>query len=267
MLPLRIMRARQPGVRSAYRVRQSISRRLKSTEHTSAGTERQAAGPAVHDAGSSIPSPGSWLMTTVQPLTAPFRAYDRVQRARPYTTQLLSSVVIYFLGDLSAQTLNPAKPTVSTDPADIPSSGYSSLRSLRAVTIGALFSIPSYRWFLLVSSLFNYPGRPLLSLAAKVALQQLAFAPFFNTYFFGMQSLLAGDGLDGAVARVVHAVPQSWVASCKFWPVVTAGIFAFVRPQHRSVFAGLVAIGWQTYLGILNQRASRELAAQKMVVG
>lgn len=108
-----------------------------------------------------------------------------------------------------------------------------------------------------MSSRFNVAGRPYLSLLYKCALQQLVFAPFFNSYFFGTHSLLAGDGFRGAWEKIKIALPVSWVNSCKFWPIVTAGIFAFVKPQHRSVTAGLVAIGWQTYLGILNQRAAK----------
>lgn len=233
-------------------------------------------------------------MTSVEPLAAPFRAYDRVQRRRPYTTQLLSSVCIYFLGDLSAQMLNPDPPSAAaaaaqpsggrsvphppSPPAALPPSPpittmttpaqpdvawptFSPLRSLRAITIGGLFSLPSYHWFLFLSStaLLNVPSRPLLSLASKVLVQQALFAPVFNTYFFGAQSLLSGDTWREAVERVKRTVPESWRQSCRFWPVVTAGIFWLVRPRHRSVAAGVVAIGWQTYLGVLNQRAAREV--------
>ena len=75
-----------------------------------------------------------------------------------------------------------------------------------------------------------------------------------------MQSLLSGDGVEAAWERIKHTVPISWYNSCKIWPAVTAFSFTFVQPQHRSVFAGVAAIGWQTYLSLLNQRAAeREL--------
>jgi len=203
------------------------------------------------------------LQPLVHRVSAPFRAYDRVQARRPYTTQFISSCVIYFLGDLSAQTLQRNMPAASPEMSSSPPSSeperrpYDLARSLRAVTVGALFSIPSYKWFLFVSSHFNVAGRPYVSLAYKCCVQQFCFAPFFNSYFFGAHALLAGDGLQGAWERVRIALPVSWINSCKFWPAVTACIFAFVKPQHRSVAAGLVAIGWQTYLGILNQRAAK----------
>ena len=92
----------------------------------------------------------------------------------------------------------------------------------------------------------------------KILVNQTFFTPVFNTYFFGMQTLLAGGGLEEAWRRVRDTVPVSWRNSWKVWPAVTAFSFTFVAPQFRSVFAGVVAIGWQTYLSWLNMRAARQ---------
>ena len=50
-------------------------------------------------------------------------------------------------------------------------------------------------------------------------------------------------------------VPVSWVNSWKVWPMVTAFSFTFIPPESRSVFAGCIAIFWQTYLSWLNKSA------------
>ncbi|KAN0074983.1 hypothetical protein V8E54_007594, partial [Elaphomyces granulatus] len=42
-------------------------------------------------------------------------------------------------------------------------------------------------------------------------------------------------------------------------PAVTASSFMYIPPHFRSVFTGLVAVGWQTYLSWLNQRTAREV--------
>lgn len=127
---------------------------------------------------------------------------------------------------------------------------------------------------------FNYPSR-ILSLATKVVVNQIAFAPLFNSYFFGMQALLSGDNFAGAGERIKRTVPESFVNSCKLWPAVTAFNFTYIQPQYRALFAGqspikhetsttdahsqlgLVAIGWQSYLSWLNQRAADEGRAEK----
>lgn len=109
---------------------------------------------------------------------------------------------------------------------------------------------------------FNYVSK-FRSIATKVAVNQVVFAPIFNTYFFGMQSLLSGDSLPEVWDRITRTVPTSLVNSCKLWPAVTAFSFTFIDPPYRSIFAGFIAIGWQTYLTILNRWVELEELQEK----
>lgn len=118
--------------------------------------------------------------------------------------------------------------------------------------------------FIRLGNSFNYAS-PFLSLATKVIVNQLLYTPIFNSYFFGMQALLSGqhspltwEGICGIGEHIARTVPTSFVNSCKLWPAVTAFSFAFVPVEFRSVFAGVVAVGWQTYLSLLNRRAEVE---------
>lgn len=87
-------------------------------------------------------------------------------------------------------------------------------------------------------------------------MNQILFTPIFNSYFFGMQSLLSGASFPEIVERIKNTVPTSWINSCKLWPMVTAFSFTYIPIQYRSIFGGVIAIGWQTYLSLLNQRAA-----------
>jgi protein Mpv17 len=86
--------------------------------------------------GTSIPVPATVanvpLWQRLGPLSRGFQAYGRSQRKRPYATQFCSSLVIYFLGDLSAQNINGDE--------------YDPKRTLRAFAISAGSSIPTYKW-------------------------------------------------------------------------------------------------------------------------
>ncbi|KAE8442063.1 hypothetical protein EG329_003871 [Mollisiaceae sp. DMI_Dod_QoI] len=203
--------------------------------------------------GTSIPVPNTVatlpLWQRLGPLSKAFQAYGRSQRKRPYTTQFCSSLVIYFLGDLSAQNINGDE--------------YDPKRTLRALIISMGSSIPSYRWFMFLGHNFNYASKT-LSLATKVTVNQIFFTPIFNTYFFGMQSLLSGDTLVEVWDRIKRTVPTSMINSCKLWPAVTAFSFTFIDAQYRSIFAGFIAIGWQTYLSFLNRKAEMAEAAEKI---
>lgn len=176
----------------------------------------------------------------------PVRAYDRAHRRRPYIVQLISTMVIYFLGDLSAQAIATANFTEGP--------GYEPVRSLRSVTIGGLAAVPSYIWFVYLATNFNFASK-LAGLAVKIGINQMLFTPLFSAYFFGMQSLLTGTSLQEAWKRIQDTVPVSWLNSWKVWPAVMAFNFTYVPLQFRSIFAGFIAVGWQSYLSWLNKKA------------
>jgi hypothetical protein len=66
------------------------------------------------------------------PVSRAFQAYGRSQRKHPLKTQFFSALVIFSLGDLSAQNIN--------------GDDYDPARTLRALIIGAGAAIPSYKW-------------------------------------------------------------------------------------------------------------------------
>ncbi|KAI5458622.1 hypothetical protein BGZ63DRAFT_426997 [Mariannaea sp. PMI_226] len=180
------------------------------------------------------------LWERLGPLTTAAQAYGRAQSKRPYTTQILSAIAIYLCADLSAQYLGGNE----YDPA----------RTARNLIIGSAIAVPHYKWFFWLSNNFNYSSR-WLSVAAKVVFSQLVFTPVFNTYFFGSQALLSGDGISGAIARIQHTVPATFVSSAKFWPPFTAFSILFIPVEYRAIFAGCIAVVWQTYLSFVNRRA------------
>ncbi|KAK3065958.1 hypothetical protein LTR53_017853, partial [Teratosphaeriaceae sp. CCFEE 6253] len=141
-------------------------------------------------------------------------------------------------------------------------SRYEPIRGLRALVIAGICSVPVYRWFMFLGRHFNYKSHA-LSLAVKICVNQICFAPLFNTYFFGMQSLLSGGSWRETVRRVKETVPVSFVNSWKFWPAVTAFSFTYLRPQNRPIFAGCFAVVWQTYLSWLNKQAERGVGVER----
>lgn len=122
----------------------------------------------------TIPGP-AWLW--LQPVIEPFRAYGRVQQRKPYLTQLVSSLVIYFVGDLVAQSITEPEHKNGGEEEEQEERGWVQewsedrdwARTGRALMIGGISSIPSYKWFLWLSMNFNY-GSKILSLTTKVSL-------------------------------------------------------------------------------------------------
>lgn len=81
-----------------------------------------------------------------------------------------------------------------------------------------------------------------------------------------MQSFLSGATPTEILERIKNTVPVSWVNSCKIWPAVTAFMFTFIPLEFRNIFGGVIAIGWQTYLNLLNQRAAAKEAVEGEIV-
>lgn len=200
----------------------------------------------------TIPGP-TWAW--IEPLTTPFRAYGAMQKRSPLLTQFESALVIYFFGDLSAQ-------AVGSNGFSDEGTRYEPIRGLRALVIASIVCIPSYKWFMFLGNHFNYASH-WVSIAVKICVNQMVFTPVFNTYFFGMQSLLSGASWEQTKRRVVDTVPVSFVNSWKVWPAVTAFSFTYIKPQNRPIFAGAIAVVWQTYLSWLNKRAEIQEKGEK----
>ncbi|KAH8724597.1 hypothetical protein GQ44DRAFT_708456 [Phaeosphaeriaceae sp. PMI808] len=275
MIPIVCVQARQQGFRrtATLQPRNRISGNTPAFQSTRSRTSpphlsrrHNASGPSAApkttETANTIPGP-NWLW--LEPIYQPFRAYGRVQQRKPYMTQFISSLVIYFVGDLVAQSIaGPATSEVATEDAEeAEDQGWVQQwienrdwhRTGRSLIIGGLSSIPAYKWFLWLGNNFNY-GSKILSLTTKVLVNQAFFTPIFNSYFFGMQSLLSGASFSEIIERIKNTVPTSWINSCKVWPAITAFSFQYIPIQYRSIFGGVIAIGWQTYLSLLNQRAA-----------
>lgn len=231
--------------RSAQRHQQlfSSTKRQKTTavdrpaDRSSTVSKRE--GLSTTTTAETFPRP---LWDRLGPLSEVFAGYARAQKERPWLTQVGTSLVVYLCGDLTAQYIDGEE--------------YNPFRTLRHLTIGGIMSIPAYTWFMYLGTVFNYPSK-LLSLATKVVINQIVFTPVFNSYFFGMQSLLSGNSFPDAWERIKRTVPTSFVNSCKLWPAVTAFNFTYILPQYRALFAGVVAVGWQSYLSWLNNREEK----------
>ncbi|KAI2101269.1 hypothetical protein LOZ35_000708 [Ophidiomyces ophidiicola] len=251
-----------------------------ATAAENANTQTPPHGSATASAGAPVPSiperPSRSLRQIMKasPLGKAVGWYSRQQHGRPYWTQVWSTLIIYLCADLCAQLL------VSSDEASEAGelqgevaaaqqdedqestssvwANYDGMRTARHLTVGVVAAIPVYRWFMFLHHHFNYASKA-RSILTKVAVSQSIFTPIFNTYFFAMQSLLAGASLHDTWERLKKAVPNSIMNSAKLWPGVTAFLFLYVEPQFRSIVSGIVAVGWQAYLSWLNQKAAREV--------
>jgi protein Mpv17 len=138
-------------------------------------------------------------VSTVNPMLAPLRAYGRLQQRRPYLTQISTMATVFFTGDFSIQ---------AASSQGFQFKEYEPIRGIRSAAIGSIWSIPAFHWFIWLGRHFQYSSW-IRTIGTKILIQQSMFVPVVNTYFFGMQTLLAGGTLEDAKQRVQTAVPVS----------------------------------------------------------
>lgn len=80
----------------------------------------------------SVDAPSLSWHQQLGPVTNFFAWYDRTQTRSPYLTQFFSSLLVYFIGDQLAQ--------------GVGGEAYDGKRTLRHILIGAISSVPAYRW-------------------------------------------------------------------------------------------------------------------------
>jgi protein Mpv17 len=129
------------GLRAAAPLRRPppLLRRQQAPKRTTTTNTPKTPPPgttATPSPSTTIPTPGTLpplpLWQRLGPLTTALSLFSRAQRARPWTTQFVSTLIVYFLGDLSAQRIRGGY--------------YEPDRAGRALVIGAGAAIPSYTW-------------------------------------------------------------------------------------------------------------------------
>lgn len=121
----------QPCLRGCRFFDSSIRRTSKADDLRSIGKASKDVG------GKTLPKSDGQkslhLWQRLGPLTKAFNGYGRAQSTRPYLTQLVTSICIYFFGDVGAQSIG--------------GDAYDPWRTARNMIIGAIVSIPAYNWY------------------------------------------------------------------------------------------------------------------------
>ena len=122
--------------------RSRLQLQRQTRRHTSSkGKSSPSEGPAQKVSGANdaakeaepIDIPTSLWYQRLGPVTDFFSWFHKTQGKRPLTVQVCTTLITYLCGDLLAQ--------------DIGGEPYDPLRTLRMLTVGAVASIPGYKWY------------------------------------------------------------------------------------------------------------------------
>ncbi|CAI7611619.1 unnamed protein product [Penicillium bialowiezense] len=113
---------------------------------------------------------------------------------------------------------------------------------------GAVFGPVATKWFGILQR-HVVLGSVATTTAARVAADQIVFAPVQLTCFLSSMALMEGTD---PVEKWKHAFVPAYKANLAVWPFVQAVNFAFVPLELRILFVNVISLGWNCFLSMMN---------------
>lgn len=184
-------------------------------------------------------------------LSKAWGSYNGALEKNPLITKAFTSMIGFALGDLLAQKFIDKSETIDLE------------RLLRLASFGFLIHGPTGHFF------YNFldakiPGVAPLTVAAKVAIDQLLWNPIFGCMFFGYMGLTAGSTPPEVVDRIKNNLWASVKGSWTVWPVAHAINFRFIPTSQRLLYINSVQIFYNCFLSILAKNSDKKAAAAKV---
>ena len=130
---------------------------------------------------------------------------------------------------------------------------YNLARSARLGIFGSMIVGPSMvHWYRFLSAKVHLSS-PLKTLFARVGLDQFVFSPVFLIVFFTANGLMEGKTLAQCKAKLEKGYVTALTANWTIWPWVQLANFKFVPLNYQALFVNSIALGWNTYLSLLNK--------------
>jgi len=98
------------------------------------------------------------------------------------------------------------------------------------------------------------PGTKPVTVASKVAIDQLAWNPIFGTMFFGYLNLVEGKSLADYQSKLKDDLPTAVMGSWAVWVPAHTINFAFVPPAQRLLYINSIQIGYNMFLSFLGNK-------------
>ncbi|KAJ5340050.1 Mpv17/PMP22 [Penicillium brevicompactum] len=167
------------------------------------------------------------------------RWYQSKLAKRPILTASITSAVLFGSGDALAQQAVDRRGLAKHDFA----------RTGRmALYGGAVFGPVATKWFGILQR-HVVLGSVATTTAARVAADQIVFAPIQLTCFLSSMAIM--EGVD-PVEKWKHAFGPAYKANLAVWPFVQGINFAFVPLELRVLVVNVISLGWNCFLSMMN---------------
>jgi protein Mpv17 len=130
-------------------------------------------------------------------------------------------------------------------------------RTLLMSSYTTTFTPLLHHWYKVLEWAFGSSTRVKHTLA-KLACDQLFFAPLGLFAFFTITGLLEGQTSTQLKLKLQYDYPQALVANYCLWPAANFINFRYVPLQHRILYVSGVSLGWNVILSLIRNRKPLE---------
>ncbi len=111
-----------------------------------------------------------------------------------------------------------------------------------------VFGPAAATWYKILQRNVNFRSST-ATVAARVACDQLLFAPTFIGIFLSSMAILEGTSPREKLEKTYGTALRT---NYYVWPLVQGVNFKLVPLEHRVLFVNVISIGWNCYLSFLN---------------
>ncbi|KAI9739663.1 MAG: Protein required for ethanol metabolism [Cirrosporium novae-zelandiae] len=172
-----------------------------------------------------------------------FRWYQRKLAQRPLATQVITTAILFATGDVMSQQV-------------VEKVGWDKHDYMRTVRLGGyggvVFGPAATTWYKVLQKRVNLSSAN-KTIAARVGLDQLVFAPIHMVIFLSTMSVLEGTSPQKKLETTYKdAIQKNWMV----WPWIQAVNFKLVPLEHRVLVVNVVSLGWNCYLSYINNKGN-----------
>lgn len=170
-----------------------------------------------------------------------WNSYSEFLSSSPIQTKAVTSATVYTIGDLISQRTEG----VSMGDLDRP-------RVVRSLLAGLLGHGPmSHVWYGVSENLFQnvlHLPNDIFGTAAKVAIDQTIWGPFWNNTYILMLGLMKLNSPKTIWAEMKRTTVPLLVSGLKLWPLAHCVTYGLVPVENRLLWVDFVEIFWVTIL-------------------
>ncbi|KAK9319801.1 hypothetical protein V1517DRAFT_296624 [Lipomyces orientalis] len=183
-------------------------------------------------------------------MSAVFKWYNARLATKPVLTQCLTTAFLFGTGDIIAQTFSP----------DATLEGkYDYIRTARMCFHGGVVFAPlAMQWYRMVSTRIVIPGRPAAEALARMAVDQMVWAPVGIATFYLSMGVLQLHSSEQIKQELQTKWSQTMVRNYAVWPAVQFVNFRMVPLEYRLMVVNFVSIFWNAYLSWISAASSEQ---------